>query len=87
MLQVLETARSLALDAHDIEEALTAACRAGRKQAALYGALVGTLAGLRFGAAGIPEARFAKLTARRSIVIDVANRCLATGGRLPGVPA
>jgi hypothetical protein len=87
VLRVLATVRRIALEAHSVDDAIDAAVRAGRRDAALFGALAGTLAGLRFGVAGLSDARLQQLPGRGRAVLDLADRCLELGGRVPGVRA
>ena len=86
VLHVLAEVRRIALTAQDFEGAIIAACRAGRDDAALYGALVGTLAGLRFGETAIPRGRVSSLAQGGAPVLDVADRCMARQGA-PAGPA
>jgi ADP-ribosyl-[dinitrogen reductase] hydrolase len=53
-LRALGEARRIALEAPDFSAAIDRACRSGGDQAALYGALVGTLHGLRTGHSALP---------------------------------
>jgi ADP-ribosylglycohydrolase len=85
VLRVLAEVRRITLAAVDFEAAITAACQAGRKEAALYGALVGTLMGLRLGFDGLPAAGMARL-AGADLVAATTDRFLERGGS-PRVPA
>jgi ADP-ribosylglycohydrolase len=87
VLHVLATIRRVALEAGSLDEALDAALRAGRRHAALYGALVGTLAGLRFGAEELTESMAQRLPDDGRSLLEVADRCVRMGGRMPGVRA
>jgi ADP-ribosylglycohydrolase len=54
VLQAYSTARRIVRDAGSFDAALNAACRAGRREAALYSALAGSLHGVRHGLDGLP---------------------------------
>jgi hypothetical protein len=85
VLRVLAEVRRIALVATDFEAAIAEACSAGKKAAALYGALVGTFMGLRLGFEGLPAARIARL-AGADLVAATADRFLERGPA-PRVPA
>jgi ADP-ribosyl-[dinitrogen reductase] hydrolase len=85
VLRVLTEVRRIALAATDYEGAIAEACRVGKKDAALYGALVGTLVGLRFGYDRIPAGRIA-LLAGADLVAATTERFLERGPA-PQVPA
>ncbi len=85
VLRVLAEVRRIALVATDFEAAVAEACRAGNKEAALYGALVGTFMGLRLGFDGLPAARIARL-AGAELVAATTVRFLERGPA-PRVPA
>jgi len=85
VLRVLAEVRRIALDATDFDAAIAEACRVGRKEAALYGALVGTITGLRLGFDRLPAARVA-LLAGADLIAATTDRFLERGPA-PRVPA
>lgn len=85
VLRVLTEVRRIALGAADFDEAIGEACRVGRKEAALYGALAGTLLGLRLGFDRLPAARIALLAGRDQMDATVGR--FLERGPTPRVPA
>jgi ADP-ribosylglycohydrolase len=61
VLRVLADARRIAWARAEFEVAMSAACRVGRQDAALYCAIVGTLFGLRRGPGALPPALVSRL--------------------------
>jgi hypothetical protein len=78
VLRVLAEARRIALAAIDFETAIGEACRVATKEAALYGALVGTIMGLRLGFDRLPAASVARL-AGADLIEATTERFLERG--------
>jgi hypothetical protein len=78
VLRVLTEVRRIALAAIDFETAIAEACRVARKEAALYGALVGTIMGLRLGFDRLPAASVARL-AGADLIEATTERFLERG--------
>ncbi len=76
VLQALSLARRIAADAQDFNAAIAAAQRCVRDDAALVGALVGTLFGLRHGIDALPAAAIGRLAGRQHLDVTV-GRCAA----------
>ncbi|HEX9208554.1 MAG TPA: ADP-ribosylglycohydrolase family protein [Steroidobacteraceae bacterium] len=85
VLRVLTEVRRITRVSAGFEDAIAEACRAGRKEAPLYAALVGTLMGLCLGHDRLPAARIARLAGVERIAAT-ADRFLERGPS-PRVPA
>jgi ADP-ribosylglycohydrolase len=81
VMRALSEARRIALEAADFSAAMDQACRSGGNEAALYGALVGTLFGLRRGEPALPAAELASL--QGAMQIEERLQRLLASGRLP----
>jgi ADP-ribosylglycohydrolase len=84
-LRAITVSRQIVRDARSFDSAMTAAFRVGRHEAALYGAVAGTLYGLLHGVDGLPAPARARL--EEATRLDTVVARLLEYGRPPGVIA